>query len=226
MKFEPKKLNKEVRKVRGIFAKLHEECGNVYGKGKDKKPYVFHLDLVAKEAFKYKHLIDKTLVNDVLKAVYGHDTLEDCPMSPNDVIDIVGSDNIVPLYGKGLSATIIYMVTDEKGWDRNERSERTYPNMVRLDEAVFVKICDRLANTRFSKIEYEKNNKNTMYKKYCNELDYFFKCLYVENSPYSEMWKELFELCGREYHKPVPKKETFFTKLKNSLNMFNSSPKV
>ena len=85
-------------------------------------------------------------------------------------------------------ADIVYAVTDEKGKTREERKpKKLYDEMLYNMEAVFVKLCDRLANLKYSKDKYKsmsedqiKNAKKPpMFIKYCNEQEDFKKKLYL-----------------------------------------------
>lgn len=50
-------------------------------------------------------------------------------------------------------ADIVYAVTNEKGKNRSERANEKYYQGIRENKlAVIVKICDRLANALYSKI--------------------------------------------------------------------------
>lgn len=132
-------------------------------------PYEFHLRLVAQTAYQFwppknsgeKNLLDIT--NDVFIACWGHDLIEDARCSFNDVKKHLTS----------LAADIIYAVTNEKGHDRAEKAnEKYYEGIRNTPGAVFVKLCDRIAN-----VQYGKMTKNSMFFKYQKENPHFIMSL-------------------------------------------------
>lgn len=114
-------------------------------------PYEFHLLMCEKVFDEFKHLITSIIIPDdylleqtYRNAVIGHDLLEDCRVTYNDLIA-----NGIHSFG----ADIIYAVTNEKGKNRAERANEKYYTGIRETEgAVFVKLCDRIANVRYSKM--------------------------------------------------------------------------
>lgn len=144
-------------------------------------PYEFHLRMVHQAAVDFKHLLDDTkdyftgepyrgprqdqvtLRDACLTATWGHDLIEDCRVSYNDVKSHLGQE----------SADIIYAVTNEKGKNRKERANDKYYEGIRnTPGAVFVKLCDRIANVQYSKL-----TKSRMYEMYKKENDNFVKSL-------------------------------------------------
>jgi (p)ppGpp synthase/HD superfamily hydrolase len=140
-------------------------------------PYEFHLRMVNQVAKDFKHLLDDTkdyftgenyrgpmqgqvtLKNACLIATYGHDLIEDCRVSYNDVKEHLGEE----------AANIIYAVSNEKGKTRKERANVKYYEGIRnTPGAVFVKLCDRIAN-----VQYSKMTKSRMFEMYNKENDDF-----------------------------------------------------
>ena len=142
-------------------------------------PYEFHLRMVNHTAEQWKHLLDDkldyftgkenvgargdetvTLRTACLLATWGHDLIEDARVSYNDVKDNLGQE----------VADIVYAVTNEKGKTRKERANDKYYEGIRSTPgAVFVKLCDRIANVQYSKMTgsrmfemYKKENINFM----------------------------------------------------------------
>ena len=67
------------------------------------------------------------------------------------------------------AADIVYAVTNEKGKNRAERAnDKYYAGIVATPGAVFVKLCDRIAN-----VQYGKMTGSGMYDKYKKENDNF-----------------------------------------------------
>lgn len=103
-----------------------------------KKDYVTHLDAVANVLKRFG--IDNEIL---LAAAYLHDTLEDTPVS---------KDILVKEFGSAV-ANIVELVTDLPGKNRAERHKLTYPRIAKDQNAVIVKIADRIANSEASKSE-------------------------------------------------------------------------
>lgn len=136
--------------------------------------YEFHLEMVDKVARKHLHLspVDEDVI---LSACWCHDLIEDCRETYNDV-----KRNTIEQV-----ADIVYAVTNEKGRNRKERqNERYYRGIVNTPGALFVKLCDRLAN-----IKYSVYTKGMMLKVYRDEHDEFVESLYDER--YKEMFDEM-----------------------------------
>jgi (p)ppGpp synthase/HD superfamily hydrolase len=150
---------------------------------------------------KYKHLLDDTkdyftgepwrgpkqnqvtLRDACLTACWGHDLIEDCRVSYNDVVSNLGLE----------AADIVYALTNEKGKSRNDRAnDRYYEGIRNTPGAVFVKLCDRIANVQYSSMTgsrmfemYKKENNNFMIK-----LGRYDSNGHV-NNPYEEMFQYL-----------------------------------
>ena len=142
-------------------------------------PYEFHLRMVASVGEQFKHLLDNnvdyytgkreysggsettvTLQEACLIAVWGHDLIEDARCTYNDVKRVLG----------GAATDIVYAVTNEKGKNRKERANDEYYEGIRnTNGAVFVKLCDRIANVKYGKLmgsnqfeTYKKENEDFM----------------------------------------------------------------
>lgn len=119
-------------------------------------PYAFHLTMAAEVFDEFKHLLDdevdywgrgfdprrdpETLRDVCAMAVWAHDLIEDTRTSYNDVKMYLGQ----------AVADVVYALTNEKGKNRAERANDAYYAGIRLTRgAVFVKLCDRIANVRY-----------------------------------------------------------------------------
>jgi (p)ppGpp synthase/HD superfamily hydrolase len=143
-------------------------------------PYEFHLRMVNHVGQQFKHLLDETkdyytgdpIVNPTTQvslssacmvATWGHDVIEDCRVSYNDVKNHLGQE----------VADIVYAVTNEKGKNRKERANDKYYEGIRnTPGAVFVKLCDRIAN-----VQYSKMTGSRMFEMYKKENDHFIESL-------------------------------------------------
>jgi (p)ppGpp synthase/HD superfamily hydrolase len=169
----------------------HKNTNHMYS---EYLPYEFHLRMVAEVANDFKHLLDDTkdyftgedyrgpkqdqvtLKEACLRAVWGHDLIEDCRVSYNDVKNKLGQE----------AADIIYAVTNDKGKNRKERAGVKYYQGIRdTPGAVFVKLCDRIAN-----VQYGKMTKSRMFEMYKKENSDFEQYLgrYTSNKDLESMF--------------------------------------
>jgi (p)ppGpp synthase/HD superfamily hydrolase len=132
-------------------------------------PYEFHLRMVANVARDFIDLIpnlndgETSSRDNVILAAYGHDLIEDTRVSYNDVREVLGLE----------AANIIYAVSNEKGKNRKERAnEKYYEGVRQTSNAVFVKLCDRIAN-----VQYSKMNQGRMFEMYKKENEMFISSL-------------------------------------------------
>jgi (p)ppGpp synthase/HD superfamily hydrolase len=167
-------------------------------------PYEFHLKMVANVYEDFKHLLpkklyvytdsrdeDRDMTNEVIYlACWGHDLIEDTRVSYNDVshrLDHAGYFDV---------ADIIYAVTNEKGKNRKERANEKYYEGIRSTKgAVFVKLCDRIAN-----VQYSKMTKSRMFEMYKKENENFIINLGYNGSPSSQYF-EMFQYLGNLFNK-------------------------
>jgi len=141
--------------AKNYFYNLHDvECNQKYNKT---LPYSFHLEMVEKQAFLFKKYIpvDDPYFSAVWAGIYGHDSIEDARITYNDVKDRFGE----------LAAEIIYLCTEDKGRTRSDRkTEKWYEELKTNEFAVFVKLCDIIANVKFSLL-----TNSSMFNKYKSE---------------------------------------------------------
>ena len=188
----------------GWCIQCHEKTNHMYD---TYLPYEFHLRMVAQVAEKHKLLLDDTkdfsgkeltgprlpfqvtLRKACLRAAWGHDLIEDTRVSYNDVKEVMGQE----------TADIIYAVTNEKGKTRKERANDKYYEGIRnTTGAVFVKLCDRIAN-----VQYSKMTGSRMFEMYQTENEVFGESLGVwkvpgsTRHPYFPLFAELMDLFER-----------------------------
>ena len=164
-------------------------------------PYEFHLRMVHNVGMQFKYLLDDTkdyysnepyrgpMQNQVtlrdacLMSTWGHDLIEDTRVSYNDVKGHLGQE----------VADIIYALTNEKGKNRKERANDKYYEGIRnTPGAVFVKLCDRIAN-----VQYSKMTGSRMFEMYKKENDEFIVKLGYDDTnthSYFEMFSYLVNL--------------------------------
>jgi (p)ppGpp synthase/HD superfamily hydrolase len=143
------------------------------------EPYTRHLeDVVA--VLKRFGITDSA----ILAAAWLHDAVEDTSLT----IEMVESE-----FGKNV-ASLVYAVTTEPGKNRKERNTKTYPKIKAKNEAIYLKLADRIANAQAS-IE---NNIEKL-KMYQNEF-HDFKIALRQPGVADEMWSFLEELIRSKSH--------------------------
>jgi len=167
-----------IEKIAKDFA-LQAHLGQTYGT----HDYSFHLEAVVAVAKEFK-LDDK-----VVAACWLHDTIEDCKVSYQDIKHICGEE----------VAEMVYCVTDELGRNRKERKLKTYPKIKANNEALCVKLCDRIANMQQSFLD----GNEQLGSMYLKEHPEFKNQLFSEHSTESLMllWKRLEDLVSTETQK-------------------------
>ena len=124
-------------KIIAFAIEAHQNTNHLY----DGKPYSVHLAMVAHYAAKYIDCIPSQCWETVLNACWLHDTIEDCRLTYNDIKNVAGEE----------VAEIVYAVTNEKGKNRKERAnDNYYAGIKNTAWAKYVKLCDRLANVKYS----------------------------------------------------------------------------
>lgn len=158
------------QKAKEFAAKAH--AGQKY----NSHEYTYHLQAVANIA---KEL---NLSEDIVAACWLHDTIEDCDVTYED---------IEKEFGKKI-ADIVYAVTDGDGENRKERKANTYPKILANEDAIYVKLCDRIAN--LGQTIEDKNY--GLLKMYLKEHDEFKNTLYNSeaNEKIQMLWTRLDEL--------------------------------
>ena len=155
--------------------KCHTETNHTY----DNLPYEVHLRMVYSFGIRFEHLLPQNTKEYALAACWTHDTIEDCRQTYNDVKEACGEH----------IAELTYALTNLKGKNRKERAGDAYYEGIRnTPMARFVKLCDRLANVKYS---LEKGD-NRMWQTYKQENPHFKNQLY--ESTLQEMFDELEKL--------------------------------
>ena len=124
------------------------------------KPYVYHLLKVAKVAKRYGGSEFQIICS------FLHDVLEDTPVT---------FDQLSKAFGR--AATVIDLVSNRAS------KEETFKRIRSSKDAVFVKLCDRIANV-------EEGAKNSKYRK-----EYpLFKSILYRKGEFESMWEYLDKL--------------------------------
>lgn len=168
-----------VNQTREYGLKCHNQTNHYY----DNHPYGVHLQQVYNIAVRFIHLIPEEQRDNVLAACWVHDVIEDCRQTYNDVLKATNET----------IAELAYALTNEKGKNRKERANDKYYNGIRLTpNAIFIKLCDRIANYQYS-IDQITSNMALKYKK---EMWEFVKNLY--DAKYQEMFDHLTDMGDEE----------------------------
>ncbi len=105
---------------------LNAHAGQKYGEHE----YSVHLEAVVAVAKEF------ALGETIVAGCWLHDTIEDCGCSYQEIKSECGE----------AVAEIVFCVTDELGRNRKERKIKTYPKIAGNENALCVKLCDRIAN--------------------------------------------------------------------------------
>jgi (p)ppGpp synthase/HD superfamily hydrolase len=167
--------------------KCHTETNHLY----DGKPYSVHLEMVCDVALEFSDLIPDGWCVKVLAACWLHDVIEDCRKTYNDIKKEFGE----------IVADMVYALSNEKGKTRKDRANAKYYQGIKdTPMATFVKVCDRIANIKYSRqtnssmLEvYRKENENFKNELWSLALTPLFEELETElnrsNLPYTPYTK-------------------------------------
>ena len=153
----------DLKEIIRYAVRSHE--GQFYGNF----PYSTHLSDV------YDVLIEFGIQDSVLLAgAWLHDILEDRDRNYADIKRIADIE----------VAEVVYAVTDEKGKNRKERHEKTWPGILSIERAIVLKQADMIANMRRG--IREKSRQLQMYRKEYPEFRVYF---YPKGN--KDLWIEL-----------------------------------
>ena len=161
-----------VKKAQRYATSRHHATGCVYG---TMHPYEYHLGQVVAVFKQQADLLPDDKRECIECACWLHDVIEDCRVNYNDLVQEFGTE----------ISDIVYNVTNELGKNRKERARKTYPKIAECPYSTFVKMCDRMANTQFSKSE-----KSSMFSKYVKEYAEF-KLALQHGDQWASFWEEL-----------------------------------
>lgn len=149
--------------IANYFRNLHDVEVNQKYAGVRALPYSFHLDMVAEQAKLFGNLTNMS-DNALTFALYGHDAIEDARLTYNDLLtkakDLIHSEVF-----DQMAVDAIYYCTECRGKNRDERhSAEYYEGLCNRPNAIYVKLCDIIANVKFSLLE-----NSSMFNKYKSE---------------------------------------------------------
>jgi (p)ppGpp synthase/HD superfamily hydrolase len=166
-----------------LIIKAHQETNHKYD---GYIPYEFHLQMALTIAKRFINLIP---INDravVLAAVISHDAIEDARLTYNDVKNMAISCGASEQQSMMVAEMVRAVTNDGRGRNRDERMpDYIYEEIKATFYAVFVKLCDRLANVNYGLV-----TGGSMPKKYQKEQPTFKGKLYTIGL-YEDMWTEL-----------------------------------
>lgn len=164
--------------------KQHDLVNHTY----DGLPYHFHLRLAIEAYYTFDHLLayGEVMKSCIRDAVAAHDLIEDCRITYNDLFVKVTHTH---------TADIVYAVTNEKGRTREERAnDKYYEGIVKTPGAVFVKLCDRIANINYGMYF----NNSRMLDTYRKEQENFKKKLgYSKDHELAEMFHAIDDILNK-----------------------------
>lgn len=157
-------------------------CNQKYDETGMNVPYSFHLKAVVKQVEKYKSLLPSNEYFYIsMCAAAGHDLIEDARMTYNDVLK----------QSRKEIADIIYACTELRGHDRGERHGEDYMKTLSENKlAVFVKLCDIIANVKYGLL-----TNSSMLKSYRKEFPKIKEKLYI--SEYYLLFEDIEDLLSK-----------------------------
>lgn len=138
-------------------------------------PYSMHLMYVIAQCSMFKHLLSDMKAQQLaVCGCYGHDLIEDARLTYNDIKQNWGEE----------VAEVIYCCTELRGKNRAERhGEEYYKLLATNDVAIFVKLCDIIANVKYSIV-----TNSSMGLKHKAEYHDVIKYLYKDESTFKPMF--------------------------------------
>ena len=167
-----KQVSGTVSAIREEACSLHESVGQTYGKN---LPYGFHLCMVADTAMEFCHsvLVDREDVLPLVFGAYFHDSIEDARVTYNDVRKLAA--RYMDDRQAYMAAEIVYALTNDKGRTREERAGEAYYAGIRSTRfAPYLKMCDRLANLRYSTLFFTRQRMADVYRQ---EMPHFLESI-------------------------------------------------
>lgn len=144
-------------------------------------PYEFHLRMVVKVCNDFKNLLPSHEHKPIEAACWLHDTIEDCRVNYGEIKE---------KFGQGIAEIVRACTNYTRGRNRLERMpDECYNDLRDINGAIFVKLCDRIAN-----VQYSKMTGSSMFRKYKSEHANFKEKLYDASTTLSRMWEYLDEL--------------------------------
>lgn len=128
-----------IEKAKRFAFTAHESTNEFY----DGQPYSIHISEAVEFGKEFLHLIPTDEAKQqILAAIYLHDTIEGCRISYNDIRKEFGKE----------VAEMVLAVTPLRGRNRKEKQGPEYYQGVKeTPGALFVKLSDRLANVDYSR---------------------------------------------------------------------------
>lgn len=158
-----------------------KHAGQTYSNG---LPYTHHLAQVAIVVERYSTALgvdlagrfgfDDTPFERMLEAAWLHDVIEDTGTKRKDIAEMFGER----------VAELVWAVSNEPGENRKIRHALTYPKVLKTPDAVFLKLCDRIANVEAG---------GKLVQMYRDEYDTFKRSLHTPGL-YEALWARLDEL--------------------------------
>ncbi|ACB54461.1 hypothetical protein cce_5115 [Crocosphaera subtropica ATCC 51142] len=141
-------------------------------------PYHHHLQEVVNVLIEFGATLNNPETALILIAAWLHDSVEDTSLTYDLILNRFGQE----------VADIVEAVTDEPGRNRKERKALTYAKTRKNEKAIILKLADRIANLRASRLYNSQK-----LKIYAKEQKDFEQALQAySNSPLSQqLWTEL-----------------------------------
>lgn len=186
-----------IHQAREFAIKVHSGTNHMYD---DYLPYEYHLRHVMRVAGKFIGClsdsgkpIEQSFIEIIGSACWLHDTIEDCRVTYSQIWYLITKavDGGINCPEATQVAEIVRAVTnDQRGRNRAEKmTDECYQDILTVPGALFVKLCDRIANVEYSTMT--DSSKLDMYKK---EYSFFCEKLRQSNNNLEPMWEHLDKL--------------------------------
>lgn len=162
-------------KARAIAIKAHGE--QLYGE----KPYEHHLQMVGEILRRFGFHSENDDHFPLLISAWLHDSLEDTDLTKAEIEAVFGNE----------VADLVWRVTDEDGANRKERKAKTYLKLRESEQAIILKLADRIAN-----VESSLQNNPGLLRMYAKEQFHFSESLkpFSQSEKSFKMWEHLEKL--------------------------------
>ncbi len=160
-----------LQQAREFCAKAHG--AQTYGS----YPYSFHLAMVERVATSFGFANDTS----ILKAIWGHDVLEDTATTKEDLLAAGFSSYEVAL---------IVAVTDGQEDTRQAKKLTVYGKICQQPDSIIIKLCDRIANLTMNMVE---GNLKKYYRYRAEQADFENRCksCLANDTRIRAMWRKV-----------------------------------
>jgi len=170
-----KEYNRRINKINELKSLVKKFHKNTYGEN----PFIYHIEkvLLNLKKFGYGNILNDRIFK-MMQAAILHDIIEDTEMTLEKLKEYVTTDVI----------DLVWRLTDEEGETRQEQKLATYPKIAEKNDAIIIKLADRISNTEEG-IRLNTKRDRSFLKRYKREYPLFKEKL--SNGKNLAMWSLL-----------------------------------